>query len=105
MASVLLMMLTGRIAGISGILGGCLSIVAGDKVWRLAFIVGLILAPVRSKKDRYSITSSARPSSVSAPTAAAVGIFAHWCQIASNSDPFSRPIPTPSSRAGAGLSM
>jgi len=27
------------------------------------------------------------------------------CQIASNSDPLSRPIPTPSSRAGAGLSM
>ena len=36
LASVLLMMLTGRIAGISGILGGCLTLAAGDKVWRLA---------------------------------------------------------------------
>ncbi len=48
LASVLLMMLTGRIAGISGILGGCLTLAAGDKVWRVTFIVGLILAPVAS---------------------------------------------------------
>jgi hypothetical protein len=48
LASVLLMMLTGRIAGISGIFGGYLTLAAGDKVWRFAFIVGLILAPVAS---------------------------------------------------------
>ena len=48
LASVLLMMLTGRIAGISGIFGGCLMLSAGDKVWRFAFIMGLILAPVAS---------------------------------------------------------
>jgi uncharacterized membrane protein YedE/YeeE len=46
LASVLLMLLTGRVAGISGILGGCLTLVADGKAWRLAFIVGLILAPV-----------------------------------------------------------
>lgn len=46
LASVMLMMLTGRIAGISGILGGCLTLVPGDRVWRLAFVAGLILAPV-----------------------------------------------------------
>ena len=44
LASVLLMMFTGRIAGISGILGGCLTLVADDKGWRFAFLVGLILA-------------------------------------------------------------
>jgi uncharacterized membrane protein YedE/YeeE len=48
LASVLLMVLTGRIAGISGILGGSLTIAAGDKAWRLAFIAGLIIAPVIS---------------------------------------------------------
>jgi uncharacterized membrane protein YedE/YeeE len=48
LASVLLMMLSGRIAGISGIFGGCLTLAAGDNVWRFAFIVGLILAPVAS---------------------------------------------------------
>ncbi len=45
-ASVLLMMLNGRIAGISGILGGLLSGGAGDKAWRVAFVAGLIAAPL-----------------------------------------------------------
>jgi uncharacterized membrane protein YedE/YeeE len=46
LASVLLMALTGRIAGISGILGGALSLAAGDKAWRFAFLAGLIGAPL-----------------------------------------------------------
>jgi hypothetical protein len=46
LASVLLMLLTGRIAGISGILGGCLRPTAGEAPWRIAFIAGLITAPV-----------------------------------------------------------
>ena len=46
LASALLMLLTGRIAGISGILGGALSGTAGDRAWRLAFIAGLIAAPL-----------------------------------------------------------
>jgi hypothetical protein len=45
LASVFLMLFTGRIAGISGILGGALT-AGGDKLWRLAFIAGLIAAPV-----------------------------------------------------------
>jgi uncharacterized protein len=45
-ASALLMALTGRIAGISGILGGALSMAAGDKAWRLAFLAGLVGAPM-----------------------------------------------------------
>ena len=46
LASVLLMLLNGRVAGISGIVGGALAMSAGDKVWRLAFIAGLIVAPI-----------------------------------------------------------
>lgn len=46
LASVLLMLLNGRVAGISGILGGALAMSGGDKVWRLAFIAGLIVAPI-----------------------------------------------------------
>lgn len=38
-------LLNGRIAGISGILGGLLQPARGDVVWRLAFVVGLIGAP------------------------------------------------------------
>ena len=45
LASALLMLLNGRIAGISGILGGVLT-PAGDKIWRLCFIAGLIVAPI-----------------------------------------------------------
>ena len=46
LSAVLLMLLTGRIAGISGIFGGLLNWRGEDKGWRVAFIVGLILAPV-----------------------------------------------------------
>jgi uncharacterized membrane protein YedE/YeeE len=45
LAAVLLMLFTGRIAGISGIFGGCLNVGSGDTGWRLAFLAGLILAP------------------------------------------------------------
>ncbi len=47
LSSVLLMGLTGRIAGISGIVGGLLPPrPADDRTWRLAFILGLVAAPV-----------------------------------------------------------
>jgi uncharacterized membrane protein YedE/YeeE len=38
-------LLTGRIAGVSGILGGLLRPAPGDIAWRAAFIGGLIVAP------------------------------------------------------------
>src|SRR5882762_11271543 len=46
LSAVLLMLLTGRIAGISGIFGGLLDFGNDDKGWRIAFIAGLILAPI-----------------------------------------------------------
>jgi uncharacterized membrane protein YedE/YeeE len=63
LASVLLMMLTGRIAGISNIFGGCLTLVVDDKVWRLAFIAGLILAPVASGLLGYPAPTPDMPAS------------------------------------------
>lgn len=45
-ASVLLMALNGRTAGVSGILGGLPQAAAGDKLWRSAFVAGLIFAPI-----------------------------------------------------------
>lgn len=45
-AAAMLVLLNGRIAGISGILGGLLRPVRGDILWRIAFIAGLIIAPV-----------------------------------------------------------
>ena len=46
LASALLMLLTGRIAGISGIFGGAISLRATERDWRLAFLAGLIAAPL-----------------------------------------------------------
>ncbi len=46
LATALFLLLNGRIAGISGILGGLLSPSRGDIVWRLAFMAGLIGAPL-----------------------------------------------------------
>lgn len=46
LAASALMLLTGRIAGISGIFGGLLQSSAHDRIWRLAFIAGLIAAPL-----------------------------------------------------------
>lgn len=46
LSAVLLMLLTGRIAGISGIFGGLLNPDSSGKGWRIAFIAGLILAPL-----------------------------------------------------------
>ena len=44
LAAVVLLALTGRIAGISGIAGGLLPPVRGDSAWRVAFVVGLVAA-------------------------------------------------------------
>ena len=44
-AAAMFVLLNGRIAGISGILGGLLQPVRGDSAWRLAFILGLVAAP------------------------------------------------------------
>lgn len=38
-------LLAGRIAGISGILGGLLAPIAGEWGWRVAFLAGLMAAP------------------------------------------------------------
>ncbi|MYM89562.1 YeeE/YedE family protein [Rugamonas sp. FT82W] len=45
-AAALLILLNGRIAGISGIIGGLFRPVQGDILWRVTFIGGLILAPL-----------------------------------------------------------
>ncbi len=44
-SAALLLLLNGRIAGISGILGGLLAPPSGGAGWRIAFLAGLVLAP------------------------------------------------------------
>ena len=45
-AAAMFLLLNGRIAGISGILGGLLRPKAGDTSWRVAFVLGLVAAPL-----------------------------------------------------------
>lgn len=45
LAAAMLVLLLGRIAGISGIVAGLLKPFSGDVGWRLAFVIGLLLAP------------------------------------------------------------
>lgn len=46
LAAALLVLCNGRIAGISGIVGGLLRRSTGDVGWRLAFLAGLVGAPI-----------------------------------------------------------
>ena len=45
-ATAMFLLFNGRIAGISGILGGLLRPMAGDIAWRMAFVSGLVGAPL-----------------------------------------------------------
>ncbi|MGH8617057.1 MAG: YeeE/YedE family protein [Burkholderiales bacterium] len=46
LAAALFVVLNGRIAGISGIVGGLLRPAPGDVAWRAAFVGGLVAGPV-----------------------------------------------------------
>ena len=45
-AITLFVLVNGRVAGISGILGSLISPVKGDVAWRVAFVAGLVGAPL-----------------------------------------------------------
>jgi uncharacterized membrane protein YedE/YeeE len=63
LAATLLMLLTGRIAGISGIFGGLISPAKGDRSWRIAFVAGLILAPLAAGLVGYPMAPPQLPAS------------------------------------------
>jgi uncharacterized membrane protein YedE/YeeE len=46
LAAAMLVLLNGRIAGISGIVGGLYRPRSGDVAWRVAFVGGLVAAPL-----------------------------------------------------------
>ena len=55
-AAAMLVLLNGRVAGISGIVGGLLAPRRGEIAWRLAFLGGLLLAPaVMFAKDGHHL--------------------------------------------------
>lgn len=63
LAAALLMLSTGRIAGISGIVGGLIGWNVPDRDWRIAFIVGLILAPLSGSLVGYAVADPQMPAS------------------------------------------
>jgi uncharacterized membrane protein YedE/YeeE len=70
LSAVMLMLLTGRIAGISGIYGGLLNPAGNDRGWRIAFLAGLILAPLLGAGIGYGMPTPKLPSSWSVIIAA-----------------------------------
>ena len=45
LSAVMLILLTGRVAGISGILGGLIKPQSNETLWRFTFVLGLVAAP------------------------------------------------------------
>jgi hypothetical protein len=64
LAAAGMMLLTGRIAGVSGVFGGLLSLRPGDQAWRLAFVAGLIAAPLLAAVAGVPLPRPAMTSSV-----------------------------------------
>jgi uncharacterized membrane protein YedE/YeeE len=60
-AVAVLLLANGRVAGISGIVGGLLKPLPGDVGWRLAFVAGLLLSPLL-----YSAFAGAPPIAIDA---------------------------------------
>jgi uncharacterized protein len=63
LSAVLLMLSTGRIAGICGIFSGLLNLRGEDKGWRIAFVAGLVLAPVIAGWVGYGMAMPVLPAS------------------------------------------
>lgn len=70
LASVLLMLLMGRIAGISGIFSGLLLSGSGERAWRGAFVAGLLAAPLLAAWFGHPMPTPEMPSSWSLVAAA-----------------------------------
>ena len=63
LSAVLLMAFTGRIAGIAGITGGLLAPRTDDRAWRLAFVAGLIAAPLAAALLGHAVAMPKMPGS------------------------------------------
>ena len=63
LSAVLLMLLNGRVAGITGVFAGLIDPVSTDRGWRATFIVGLIAAPLTAALLGYAIPVPQLPTS------------------------------------------
>jgi uncharacterized membrane protein YedE/YeeE len=63
LSAVLLMVFTGRIAGISGIFAGLIDPRTTDRAWRAAFIGGLVAAPLTAALLDHTVPTPRMPGS------------------------------------------
>ncbi len=61
LAAVLLMLFNGRIAGVTGIADGLFNPRTDDRFWRVAFVVGLIAAPLAAALVGHAIPMPQMP--------------------------------------------
>ncbi len=73
LAAVLLMLLNGRIAGVTGVFAGLIDPVSTDRGWRATFIAGLIAAPLSAALLGFTIPIPHMPASLL--TVAAAGLL------------------------------
>jgi uncharacterized membrane protein YedE/YeeE len=64
LSAVLLMLLNGRIAGVAGIFAGMFEPQSNDRAWRVAFVVGLVAAPLAAKLVGLAVPLPQLPTSV-----------------------------------------
>jgi uncharacterized membrane protein YedE/YeeE len=63
LSAVLLMLSTGRVAGVSGIFAGLINPQTSDRTWRAAFVAGLIAAPITAMLLGYAVPMPQMPGS------------------------------------------
>lgn len=64
LSAVLLMLLNGRIAGITGIFAGLIEPLSTDRTWRATFIAGLAAAPLSAALIGYTVPIPLMPPSL-----------------------------------------
>jgi uncharacterized protein len=64
LSAALLMLLDGRIAGITGIFAGLIEPPSTDRAWRATFIVGLLAAPLSAALIGYTVPIPQMPPSL-----------------------------------------
>jgi uncharacterized membrane protein YedE/YeeE len=64
LSALLLLLLNGRIAGVTGIFAGVLDPAGTDRAWRAAFIAGLIAAPLSATLIGYAVPVPQMPANL-----------------------------------------
>ena len=64
LAAVMLMLLNGRIAGVTGVFAGLIDPTGRDRAWRATFIAGLIAAPLSAALLGFTIPIPRMPTSL-----------------------------------------